>query len=630
MVMEYVRPILILLTVLVLFLGVRTAISMGWKHRSSKLLRTLGSLHLAVLLIAALAVLLGITTFLESSYGTDFVVRNIYRSWWFEIVLIGIWINIFSATILRFPFPLKKTGFVMTHIGILVLLIGSLMTRISGVEGTITLPEGQSSNQLALQGNSLKIHTHGTPIAPVDIPLDIPGKLLQTQNLDENGNLKVLIDEYHPHGELAHHYHPNEQASISANPAIHFEIRGQMIQLEKWLSLRNEDIRNPSSIELGPASIGLKVIESEDELARMLQEPLKNDKVSNPIVKVSLDQGLTFQEFAVNDYLGKSLILNNSAVEIKLTGFFKNAAVTDQFAIVESDDPGFNPAITFEITDNTPHAGHDDPGHKHLPHSSVRFQLHPEYQGSHKGKNVEPIVLLEGVEGGPVKLRGSLVFLVGPDGKAHYRVRSSKGQKTGLVELNKMVKLGWNDAVLVVKNLIPDAQIVRQVIPRPLKPSQEASLPFVTFRLISNNASTEPLTLLYSESRSINFEGQSIQLKFGEHQIPLPFELKLDDFRKIDYPNTTRAMSYESDVSVRNLDGIQDGVSTISTTISMNNVLDFRGWRFFQASYRIDGDIEYSTFQVAKDPGIETIYLGSIIMVMGIALMFWWKPEKRG
>jgi len=629
--MEYIRPTVVILGILVLFLGVRTAISLGWNHRKSKLLRTLGSLHLAVLLIASLAALLSITTFLESSHGTEYVLRNIYRSRWFEIVLIGVFVNIFAATILRFPFPWKKSGFVLTHIGILTILVGSLMTRISGMEGTITLPEGRSSSHLSLQGNALKVHSHNTGIPTTEVGVDEPGEVSLIKELSPDKKLNVEVVEYHPHGEIAHQYLANKESSQAANPAIHFEIRSSMFQLEKWLVMKNEDLRTPNSIHMGPASISLKQVGSQEELAAELAEPEKEpEEESKPILKISLDEGKSFQTFVVKDFLGKILPLGDPNKEIKLTGLFQNAAVADNFTIVENPNGGFNPAVTFEITDNTPHEGHNDPGHKHHPHSSVRFQLHPEYQGSHKGTFHEPMILLEGVAGGAEKMGSSLVFLADNEGKFHYRVRSSKGQSSGEVALNKVTKLNWSDAVLVVKEIIPNAEVIRNVIPKEMKPNQQTSLPFVKVRFSSPEKTTDPFTLLYGETRAMRFGGEDFGLSFGEKKIDLPFEVKLDDFRKIDYPNTSRAMSYESDVTVTNLDGVHDGISTLTTTISMNNVLDFRGWRFFQASFRIDGDVEYSTFQVARDPGIETIYLGSIIMVLGIALMFWWKPEKRG
>ena len=135
--------------------------------------------------------------------------------------------------------------------------------------------------------------------------------------------------------------------------------------------------------------------------------------------------------------------------------------------------------------------------------------------------------------------------------------------------------------------------------------------------------------LLYGETREISLGNRTVKLSLGENKLAIPFEVRLKDFRKVDYPNTSRAMSYESDVTVTNIDGVHEGVKSLETTISMNNVLDHRGWRFFQASFQIDGTREYSTFQVARNPGIESIYLGSIIMVVGIGIMFWLTPVLK-
>ena len=624
--MELIRPTVVLVGILVLFLAVKTAISLGWKHRQSKFIRVFGSLHLAVTLIASLATLLGITTFLESSHGTEYVVRTIYRSRWFEMILIGIWLNIFSATILRFPFPWKKIGFVLTHIGILTLLIGSLMTRLTGIEGTITLSEGNSSHSLALQGNALRIQSSSDIVA--EVPVDAPGKVSLHKDLDQEGNLKVEVMEYHPHSELGHQYVENPDSKSKPTPAIHFEVRSSMFQIDKWLSMRNEDLHRPDRVTVGPAKISLKQISSKEELENYFKEPDEKKAESIPVARISLDEGKTFHQYNVKEVLGKKFTIPDSEIEITITGFFDNATVSENFKIVEHPSPGFNPAITFEVMNNFKHPGHDAEGHEHHPHTSVRFQVHPEYQGSHKSEFKEPMILLEGVEA-PQTASGELLFLAMPDGKFYYRIKSSKGQESGPVELNKMVKMGWNDAILVVREALKSAEVKRHINPVTMKPNQKTSLPFVKVRLYNQKDTTEPKIFLYGEQSQLFFAERQFNLTFGERSLELPFEVTLKDFRKIDYPNTSRAMSYESDVKVNNLDGIQTGVSSLSTTISMNNVLDYRGWRFFQASFRIEGDTEYSTFQVAKDPGIETIYLGSIIMVLGISLMFWWKPDGR-
>ena len=61
-------------------------------------------------------------------------------------------------------------------------------------------------------------------------------------------------------------------------------------------------------------------------------------------------------------------------------------------------------------------------------------------------------------------------------------------------------------------------------------------------------------------------------------------------------------------------------------TIRMNQPLKKGGYVFFQASYQDLGDDNFvSVFSVAKDPGVWLKYLGSIILVAGIAFMFWFK-----
>ncbi|HKX12832.1 MAG TPA: hypothetical protein VJP40_06740, partial [bacterium] len=54
---------------------------------------------------------------------------------------------------------------------------------------------------------------------------------------------------------------------------------------------------------------------------------------------------------------------------------------------------------------------------------------------------------------------------------------------------------------------------------------------------------------------------------------------------------------------------------------------------FFQASYQLNPDgPDFSVLAVAYDPGIFLKYLGSLVMIGGISLMFYFKPlfvQKR-
>ena len=126
-----------------------------------QIIKFLGSLAFALALIAGLALILGTSTVLESVHGTPFAQENFYQAHWFDLFLGLVWLNIFCATLTRWPFKKKHIGFVITHIGILTLLLGSLGTRIWAQEGQMTLFEAQAKDRMLESGFSLKVSPPG-------------------------------------------------------------------------------------------------------------------------------------------------------------------------------------------------------------------------------------------------------------------------------------------------------------------------------------------------------------------------------------------------------------------------------------------------------------------------------------
>ena len=101
------------------------------------------SLKLAVVLIFAMAFALGYATFVEAAYGTPVVQYFVYQTWWFNGLNILLGINIFCAAAIRYPWQRHQTGFVVTHIGLLVLLGGAAIGRQSGVDAQIPVFENR-------------------------------------------------------------------------------------------------------------------------------------------------------------------------------------------------------------------------------------------------------------------------------------------------------------------------------------------------------------------------------------------------------------------------------------------------------------------------------------------------------
>ena len=101
----------------------------------------------------------------------------------------------------------------------------------------------------------------------------------------------------------------------------------------------------------------------------------------------------------------------------------------------------------------------------------------------------------------------------------------------------------------------------------------------------------------------------------GVFKEELPFTLELTQFRLIRYPGSMSPSSYESDLRIH-IDG-----EVREARVYMNNVLDLKGYRFFQASY--DEDEQGTVLSVNKDvAGRNITYAGYFFLVAGFVLMF--------
>ena len=107
----------------------------------------LASLRFAVVLIALLAIVLGLGTFVESGYGTEAVKFGVWNTWWFTLLNALLGVSIFCAAAIRYPWKRHQTGFVITHIGLLVLLAGCLLSQRGGIDAQIPLLEGEQGSK---------------------------------------------------------------------------------------------------------------------------------------------------------------------------------------------------------------------------------------------------------------------------------------------------------------------------------------------------------------------------------------------------------------------------------------------------------------------------------------------------
>ena len=102
------------------------------------------STRAAGMYILLFAIAIGVATFIENDFGTSSAQHVIFRSKWFELLLVLFGITIL-VNIWRFRFiPQKKWASLNFHSSIIIILIGSGVTRYFGFEGMMHIREDHS------------------------------------------------------------------------------------------------------------------------------------------------------------------------------------------------------------------------------------------------------------------------------------------------------------------------------------------------------------------------------------------------------------------------------------------------------------------------------------------------------
>ena len=140
---------------------------------------------------------------------------------------------------------------------------------------------------------------------------------------------------------------------------------------------------------------------------------------------------------------------------------------------------------------------------------------------------------------------------------------------------------------------------------------------------VTANNETKKVQLLGGKGTNNAYEtvevgGLSVDVKYGAKVLELPFSIKLNDFEAEKYPGTEKGYaSFASKVTI-----LDEDKGDFDYKIFMNNVLDHRGYRFFQSGF--DPDEKGTILSVNHDQwGTWVTYLGYFLLYFGLmAILF--------
>lgn len=190
----------------------------------------------------------------------------------------------------------------------------------------------------------------------------------------------------------------------------------------------------------------------------------------------------------------------------------------------------------------------------------------------------------------------------------HETAPSAPGER---LLLSKMQVITYNDVKLVPQEMVASGVYKAEAV----NPAESTTgLTAFIFNITGDNES-QTLYLWSSDennsaSASCMLGDNNVVVTYGPKSTPLPFTIRLKDFILERYPGSSSPSGYKSDVVlVDQTAGVEKPF-----VIFMNNILKYKGYRFYQSSY--DRDEKGTILSVNHDPA------GMFITYSGYGLLF--------
>ncbi|MDX6766478.1 MAG: cytochrome c biogenesis protein ResB [Candidatus Methylacidiphilales bacterium] len=612
--------------------------------RRNPVFRFFASLQLALLLLAVLIVASIVGTIYESRLTAEVARAYIYEAWWFNLWLLLLVLNLATVAFSRLPWKKAHTGFLLTHLGIIILLFGAFIGKIFGIEGSITLFEGRDpASSLLINEKQVRFSAGDQPVVrfPVGIihRLPTPERPLRLGDhagwkLEAVGATETLQPVF------------TARPSAEGAPAVRIRLKTAMMNqtLEPWLWLGEAD---SSVLDLGlarirllagdppsssssvaakksaPVAVAVDVVENIFAFAKMPdQQVAKTIQGGSTGMKVRLREemgrliielsrgGDSWSLTAPASEIPKSWPLKGTGLELRAISYWPDFQLRDNKPVTLSNEPN-NPAILVELRGRT------------VPVAVAATDPHSITSSAAAGDGEGPANRLD--------------LYTGFDGKGlrYVLVSRKHGESRGILAPGAPLTTGWADWAFTVEEVLPKASGDTVFRPREANamtlPGQDAPVPGVLVRLTRGGERIEEWVPQGWVIQSPSKDGL-LKLSYGWRTEPLPFGLKLDDFQLERYGGTGNPSEFRSLLRVITPEG-SEVTGKCSMNVPMNYPDDWwRGWtgltwKMSQASWNPE-NLEQSSIQILRDPGWIFKWLGSLILCTGIFCLFYLRPVR--
>ncbi len=564
----------------------------------------LGSLHLALILLATIALACAIATFTESGFSTKVAQTYIYKAPWFVVWLGVLCVNLLAVTITRWPWQKKHTGFIITHYGIITLLIGAIIGLHSGFEGNVTIHrDGPPVSRIVTRHSILQVQS---PVenALYTIPFD-PGATRPTRNHPRRfpvpgAKLQIVANGFSPNMVHEPVLRASEDPGAGPGVALQFAsgMMGQSVHLALAVSggpFATEDFFGLARIVLYPEMPAAPVdpeLEIQVVFANSAPVIQARGKPSGLAVRLSADGSrvaISGPDGAGGvhprgEIMGRSFV--EAGVEVLVEHYWPDFAMEAGKPVTKSSEPN-NPAILVRLV---------------------------------------PV---------PAGARPELVVAPSGNGIAYRLLRNDRAYASGSAKSGDSISLGWADWRVTVTNILPRAQVADELKPGPDFPVGREGIPGVLAHLEGPDGKPGPdLWLESGQVVTLTSGSDAVVTGFGLETRPVPFSIRLVDFEVPRDEGTDSPSDFRATVEFRDAatGATRTGLARMNHTASFPGTLwaSITGlnYKFSQAEWN-PRDLGETTLQVLYDPGWLLKWIGSIGICAGIVIMFYFKPKSH-
>ena len=561
-------------------------------------LRGIGSLWLGAVLLVALLVGMACATVFESNHGAEQALAFFYRSWWFDVLLALLAVNVGAALVLRLPFSRRQVGFVVTHVSILVILAGALVTQHFAVDGQVAIAEGDTVEHMSVDQESLLFIRRS----------DQTEKTLQLDRLPNAGLRPVerpaatALDLDDVGVEVAR-YVPDSlerEEVVDDDPQLRLAV-------EMSLSGPHAKGEAPTWVFAGQTApvgnIPVLLREVDEEELRQLSAPEETDgeaATSVGSVRVAFE-GSTY-EFSVEECQGQAVPVGETGYTLKVLRYMPHALVGRDNKLENASDLPVNPTIEVQLVGSEG------------TFTRPAFANYPHFWSMHGGKGI-PGLTVKFIASGEVAPETPISVLSGTDRKLYARF-APEGEPPVVEELTLGTPCDspWVGIRLTVLQRFDHARRKQSVVP--VEAVRKDRVPAVLLEA-KGPVDTQSVWLRKFSPSSIAVRGSIYDAVYSNQRVPLGFSVALENFKIRHYPGTMRPRSFESRITLTDPASGRE----LNRLVSMNHPTKFGGYTFYQSSYQKQGEKMVSVLSVSRDPGQPIVFIGYIGTLAGMLLV---------